>query len=42
MPMTKEQAKEQLKKVWSLPKNSVNLGTHHMCPGCGEPLSSAR
>ena len=39
MPMTKEQAKEQLKKVWSLPKNSVNLGTHHMCPGCGEPMA---
>ncbi|MBI3744892.1 MAG: hypothetical protein HY261_11500 [Chloroflexi bacterium] len=36
--MTKEQAKEQLKKVWSLPAGA-NFQTHHMCPGCGEPMA---
>lgn len=39
MPMTKEQAKEQLKRVWSLPKETLNFQTHHMCPGCGEPMA---
>ncbi len=39
MAMTKEQAKEQLKKVWSLPQTAIKTQAHHMCPGCGEPMA---
>ena len=38
MTMTKEQAREKLHKVWSLPVGG-EYQPHSMCPGCGEPMA---
>ena len=41
MAQSKQDIKQKLQRVWSLPKlDTLNTAApHHMCPGCGEPMA---